>query len=329
MATRPDFRVDFFADDLDSAAPRVMSILSSLLSLTLFTRFEPVSLSWQAPSECMDREQAIVRLRELSPDLHEQLPQDNGQIAVAVEVTDTTARLRFVSPRGVDERTIEAANCEALAEAVLLVVAVAVEAAQAEVLEPEPEPEETEPEPEPEPEFELEPAPPPKPEPRVHGHLGVLGGGGYGPIDAGMGTVALELGVHGRWWRASVRGLFVPPRVTTGRYDAGFGGLRACVVPPLARGRIELPVCAGIEAGVVRGRGLDTSPNPRTATLPWAAADLGPALLWVPNRLVALGVEVDLVVALLRGGFTVGGEIAQSFPPVGARALAHVEVRFP
>jgi hypothetical protein len=105
--------------------------------------------------------------------------------------------------------------------------------------------------------------------------------------------------------------------------------VRACVVPPLARDRIELPICAGMEAGVVRGRGPNTSPNARTAAQPWAAVELGPALLWVPTKRVALGIEVDFVTGLLRGGFTIGDEIAQSLAPVGVRALARVEVRFP
>jgi hypothetical protein len=330
-----------------------MSLFASMLSFVLL---EPspvvapeqplVSLSWQGSNVCIDRDRAVARLREMLPELPEQIPDEQGRIAVSVEITDTDARVRFVSPRGTDERSIAVSDagstCESLVSAVVLVIAIAVEARvdEIEVELDEPEPQSKPPEQQPEPVLAPAAEPPVEPSPtverRVRGHLGLLGGGGYGPIDAGMGVAALELGVHGRWWRASLRGVWVPPRVTQGtapnsigRYDGGFGGARGCVVPPLARGRLELPVCAGIEAGVLRGRGVGSTPNPTSATQPWVAVELGPGLLYMPNRWLALGLELDLVVALLRGGFTIGGEIAQRQAPVGARALAKLEVRFP
>lgn len=61
-----------------------MRVLASLLSLALFEPAkvsEPesaVSLSWAAPSECMDREQALVQLRELFPELPEQVPDERS-----------------------------------------------------------------------------------------------------------------------------------------------------------------------------------------------------------------------------------------------------------
>jgi hypothetical protein len=341
-----------------------MSTLSSVLLFTLLRQppatdepEAPVSLSWQAPRTCMAREQALARLHELIPALPEQLPEARGTIAVTVEITDASAKVRFVSQRGIDERTIDGPSCESLAEAAVLVIAVAVEAGSAEppVDEPSPsdpvdvdDPDDDLPiapsEPEFEPEFEPEQAQPdPAPalpvepsKPRVRGHVGVFGGGGVGPLDTGMGTLGLELGVHGRWWRASARGLWIPPRRTladdptrVGRYDGGLGGVRACVVPPIARDRLESPICVGIEAGMLRGRGIDPTPNPTMATQPWAAVELGPGLLYVPKRWLALGLELDLVVALLRGGFTVGNAVTQSLAPVGVRALAGVEFRFP
>jgi hypothetical protein len=330
-----------------------MSLLLSLFSLALLEppTVEPVSLRWQ--SECVEREQALVRLRELIPELPEQVPEEHGEIAVTVAISGTSAQVQFVSSRGIDERTLEGRSCESLAEAVVLVIAVAVEAEvapqQPEPAEPEPaEPEPIEPEPiEPEPEPGPEPAtevsieqppsdsPPPKQQ-RPRGHVGLLGGGGWGPIDAGMGALVLEVGAQGRRWRASARGVWVPPRTIAladeptlvGRYDGGFGGARACLVSSLARERIELPHCAGFEAGVLRGRGVGTTPDPDTATQPWLGVQLGPGLRYVPNRWIALGVEVDLVAGLLRGGFTLGDRIAQSQAPIGVRALAGLEIRF-
>lgn len=342
-----------------------MSTLSSVLLFTLLWQppatdepEAPVSLSWQVPRTCMAREQALTRLHELIPALPEQLPETRGRIAVTVEITDASAKVRFVSPRGIDERTIDGPSCESLAEAAVVVIAVAVEAGSAEPPVDEPSPSSpvavddrddssaiaSASDPPPEPEFEpeqaqLEPAPAQPvdaPKPRVRGHVGVFGGGGVGPLDTGMGALGLELGVHGHWWRAAARGRWIPPRRTLaddptrmGRYDGGLGGVRACVVPAFARVRLEAPICAGIEAGVLRGRGIEPTPNPTTATQPWAAVELGPGLLYVPKRWVALGLELDLVVALLRGGFTAGNAVTQSLAPVGVRALAGVEFRFP
>lgn len=335
-----------------------MSMLSWVLSFTLWQPpamdepEAPVSLSWQVPRTCMAREQALARLHELIPALPESLPETRGTLEITVEITDVTAKVRFVSPRGIDERTIDGRSCESLAEAAVLVIAVAVEAPEVDDHDADPpspdevdESDDSQPiEPQSEPEqAQLEQTPslpidPPKPlsRPRVRGHVGVFGGGGVGPLDTGMGTLGLELGVHGPWWRASARGLWIPPRRTLaddptriGRYDGGLAGVRACVVPPIVRVRLESPICAGFEAGLLRGRGIDTTPNPTTATQPWAAVELGPGLLYVPKRWVAVGLELDLVVALLRGGFTAGDAVTQSLAPVGVRALARVEFRFP
>ncbi|HLT37945.1 MAG TPA: hypothetical protein VK034_16785 [Enhygromyxa sp.] len=340
-----------------------MTILASVLGFALFEPPQPVepeppvSLSWQAPSECPGREQALERLRELMPELPEQVPDERGRIAVTVEIADTTATVRFAGPRGVDERTLRGSTCEIVAKAVVMVVAVAVEAeaeAEAEAKAPV-EAEERQPA-EPEPVEPVEPAEPGPVEPRepievsvepplddyelrprIRGHAGVLGGGGLGPLDVGMGAVVLEVGVHGRRWRASARGVWIPPRTIAladdptlmGRYDGGLGGVRACFASPFGEQRVELPLCAGFEAGVLRGRGVGSTPAPDTATQPWAAVELGPGLRYVPNRRVALGLEVDLVAALLRGGFTLGGSIAQRHAPIGVRALAGLELRFP
>jgi hypothetical protein len=151
-----------------------------------------------------------------------------------------------------------------------------------------------------------------------------------------MGALVLEVGAQGRRWRASARGVWVPPRTIAlddnpqliGRYDGGFAGARACLISTLARERIELPLCTGFEAGLLRGRGVGTTPAPDVATQPWVGVQLGPGLRYVPNRWIALGVEVDLIASLLRGGFTLGDAVAQIHAPIGVRALAGLEARF-
>ncbi len=345
---------------------------------TLADESASVSLRWQGPSECVGRDQALERLRELMPTLPEQVPEARGALAVEVELSvaeGARALVRFRGERGIDERTLEGASCESVASAAVLVIAVTIdpvgvadvlwddgewsggpEQAQPEPVEPD-EPSEAPPDPLTQP-LDLDAQPeaprPDAPEPgdvnlgigegprvrdssgrMVRGSVGLLGGGGWGPIQAGMGALAVELAVHGPWWRAALRGTWIPARALSiepsgaGRFDAWLLGGRGCVVPPVARGRVELPACVGVEAGVLRGQGVEPTPEPRSANQTWAALELGPGLRFVPNRWVALGVEVDLVAALLRGGFTIGEQVVQEHASVGVRALAGIELRFP
>ncbi|MFV8755210.1 hypothetical protein ACNOYE_32070 [Nannocystaceae bacterium ST9] len=322
-----------------------------------------VSLGWNSPIGCPTREQALSELRELLPNASEG-PEAELRVEIAIAGQPEqrfVAELRFVGARGVDERSIVGASCEVVASAALLVVAVTIdpiatveqiEARTAEV-EPEPSPR---PEPAVSPEsvepdeqplafvdpresgesLHLEPEPEPATRPtRARVALGVLGGGGWGPLRAGSGSLAIELGVFGPWWRWELRGSSVLPRALDtdagrrARYDAWLIATRGCLVPPLAQARVELPVCLGLEAGVLRGRGIGSTPNPRGASQPWAAARIGAGLRWVPRPRFALGFEIDLLAALLRGGFTIGDEVAQRHAPVGVRALVGVEVRLP
>jgi hypothetical protein len=341
-------------------------LLASLLGLSppeLEPEREVVSLRWHSPIGCPTREQAIEQLRELLPMLPETLPDadDSGvEVAIAGQIDqEYVAELRFVSGRGIDARSIVGPSCEVVARAAVLVIAVTIDpistverfdALAQPVLEPAPV---AEPAPvlEPEPVHELEPDPEPvligtKGYRRRYDHvtevessrvahvsLGILGGGGWGPIQAGTGSLALELGVSGHLWRWGLRGVAVLPRTLDteagrrARYEAWLVHTRGCVVPTVAKTRIELPVCVGIEAGVLRGGGIGSTPNPRDAGQPWAAIAIGPGLRWVPHHRVALGIEIDLLAALLRGGFTIGDEVAQRHAPVGIRALVGVELR--
>jgi hypothetical protein len=283
------------------------------------------------------------------------------------------AVLRFRGARGLDERTIEGTSCATLVSATVLIIALTYDpiatveqldarlaaTAEPEPSEPEPsEPEPSEPEPsEPEP-SEPEPSEPAPSEPEpstaarktsttlhvdptdassppIRVALGLLGGGGWGPIRAGMGTLGLELGVLGPRWRLGLRGLVGLPRTLDAdrqravRYDAWLLHVRGCYVPTLARDKLELPGCLAVEAGLLRGRGVGDTPNPRLAAQPWLALALGPGLRYVPHPRVALGLELDAVVGLVRGGFTVGSSVVQQQANLGVRVLIGVELRLP
>lgn len=339
------------------------TLLASLLALA---PPDPagVSLAWEAASGCPSRERALELLRELLPSLPDKIAQGGAQTQIEVTLdaqADGAVRveLRFVGERGVDVRSFVAPSCELAANAALLVVAVTIDpVATAEQMqaEPEPAPEfaperepapEVEPAPEREPEREpdprafvdslyLEPDEPDELEPsKVRFALGLLGGGGWGPIRAGTGSLALDLAILAPWWRVGLRGLWALPRTIdvapdrSARFDAWLLAARGCVVPSLARGRLELPICLSVEAGALRGRGVGNTPNPSVASQPWVALGLGPGLRYLPHPSVALGIEVDALVGLVRGGFTIGDRVAQQHAIVGVRALLGLELRLP
>jgi hypothetical protein len=264
----------------------------------------------------------------------------------------------------VAESCAVAIDASALVIAVALdPIAVTHELERLRAAEPKPEPEaEPEPEadPEPEAEPELEPRytissdPPPEP-PRswirrwnrrhLQAGLAVLGGGGYGPLQGGSGILLARVALHGRAWRWELRGGWLPPivhdvRVPTVdderriRVDGWLIGTRGCGVPKVGLGIdgypfLGFPLCAGIEAGGVRGAPLDPITNRRTATQPWVAAEAGPGLYWAPRPRLALGLEVAAVVPFVTGGFALDGERVLGVAPVGVRALAGIELRLP
>lgn len=198
---------------------------------------------------------------------------------------------------------------------------------------PEPEPEATpEPgaEPEPEPESKPEPRPTPPPgvrrcragrsalrttprdlrpcasiDPRFGVQLGLLPGiagpGVGGDIALLWPRTRIEIG--GTHWferparREGQTGLGGDVRLST-------GSLGAC--GRLGWAQLELPLCAGIELGAMRGQGVGIS-DPDTARIFWSAAWLGPRLAWVPVRRLALVARLDLVVPLARYRFDVSG----------------------
>ncbi|HLT34690.1 MAG TPA: hypothetical protein VK034_00360, partial [Enhygromyxa sp.] len=207
---------------------------------TLPDETSALSLRWQAPSPCMERAQALERVRELVPTLPDPVPEAGGRLAVEVELVESGASdrpevravVRFRGERGLDERRFAGASCESVAAAAVLVVAVTIDPiASAEAVRDRPEvvePEAAEPK---APESEtpesvsireaIETPDTREPEPpritnraadgarvrqpsRVRAAVGALGGAGWGPIRAGMGGLSVDLAVHGPWWRAAL-----------------------------------------------------------------------------------------------------------------------------
>ena len=115
-------------------------------------------------------------------------------------------------------------------------------------------------------------------------------------------------------------------------FVAGFIG-RGCVVP--AVGRLEVPVCGQLEAGVQRGRGLGSalaSPG-KTDAVPWLALGAGSGLTWAVRPWLALSLRLAVVVPLRPARFEVRQPDGQPYPvhqgaPVAGRAALAGEWRF-
>ena len=325
---------------------------------------EAVALVWEAPAECPGI--SDVR-RSLASYLGEEPAEEVGagvQAVARVTADEGGYRLslRTETASGVTTRETTAEDCAVLVDATALIVAIAVDPstvlgrsdgpspAKPEPATAEPEsPAEPEPEAEPEPataEPELESSPdvfaPVEPEAlvgaerRVRFGLRVGGGVDVGVLPGPAGGLRLTGSLIGNRWRVELHGDYWFPRTAIaesdlgGRVSAGLGGAAGCGVPAIERIGLEFPLCAGIEAGLLRGDPVgDRVAAPETSRQPWVAADASAALAWVPRRFLALFVRAELVVPIVRAGFRVGDIEVHRAGPVAGRGLAGLEARFP
>lgn len=84
------------------------------------------------------------------------------------------------------------------------------------------------------------------------------------------------------------------------------GGVRVC--PQLGWDRVRIPLCAGVDAGAVLGRGIGHDlVTPRSAREPWAGAVLEPGVTVGVTSRVSLWLALEGVVSLYRPRFAVEG----------------------
>jgi hypothetical protein len=320
-------------------------------------------LDWQAPAGCPVRAALLAELRTLVPGLPDEVPEQGTarlRVEARVGLADAgsapwTVELTTITAEGTRVRSFAARRCEDAAEATVLVVAVTLdpvavassfrEASVAAKPEP-PEPEPPEP-PEPEP---TQPLPRPASSsgdadtlvlsdpptsraraPRVG--LRLFGSGGYGPTNTGYGGMGGSVAIFDRRWRWDLAAGWSIPRVIRlddgrgGSFDGWWIGSHGCFVPETRD--VEFPTCAGIEAGLVRGRGRSPTANTEQASLPWVAAAIGQGIAWAPIERLAIGLDLTLLVPLGRGSFVIDDREVQRLVLVGARALLGIELRLP
>ncbi|MEM6997001.1 MAG: hypothetical protein AAF721_41240, partial [Myxococcota bacterium] len=140
--------------------------------------------------------------------------------------------------------------------------------------------------------------------------------------------------VFGAHWRAELQGLVLFPRTGFAADRAGArialfaAGARGCWVP--TAGPVELPLCGGAEAGVIRGEPVGGRViNRQTQREAYVGALGSFGLGWAPRPFFAVVARGELVVPLLRPGFAVGELVAHQLPGASGRLFAGIEARFP
>lgn len=325
-----------------------------------------LALRWSAIAPCPTREQLLATIAAQGLTLGEWVPEvhDHARLSARIDVAPAgavwRAELELVDADGRAQRSFEASSCDALADAVALIVAVTLDpvavtqalARRDTAIVDSPVPEQP-PQPEPEPPARLplgpapsndddegiqlvldadDVAPPRRARPRLRVGVSLHGGASYGPTPRAFGLLGGRAALLGEAWRVELGARWVAPRrvVDTGAaasLDAWMVELRGCGVPK--PGPIELPICLGLEAGLVRGRGLDPVPDPTRASFAWLAPSLSVGLRWAPVERFAFGPELVLVVPLTRGSFVAGSLEVDRLATIGGRALLELELRLP
>lgn len=320
---------------------------------------ERLRLEWQAPSRCPSSEHVEARVAAL---LGERA-REGATIAAQVEVREGGRRFEAtLELRSGDDppgrRSLADRDCGELAEAVALILALAVdpellagplepdarehemgiaglgEAHQRELelrvgelelrelLPAEPLPEPPLPEPTPTP----APVAPPRP---VALGLALLGGAGLNMLPGASPRVHAQLFLAGEHVRVELGFASVlSRRIADARYQAWALELAGCGVPRL--GIVELPICARVEVGAMRGESL--GPLGRRATAPWLAAVPGFGVIVRPRAtrgILGVIVRADAILPLTRPAFaTDEGELLLR-ADFGAQLLAGFELRLP
>jgi len=163
----------------------------------------------------------------------------------------------------------------------------------------------------------------------------MVGGVGFGPLPGVTPAAGVAASVLGKAWRVDLvgrtwlRGQARAEEAPEAGVDFALGavGARGCPVPAI--GPVELPVCAGIDGGVIRAEGVGVE-GANVAHRLWLAVSFGPALVWPMTRHFALRFEAEAAVPLLRPGFTIENlGLVYRVPRSAASAWLGLEFRFP
>jgi hypothetical protein len=291
-----------------------------------------IDVQWTAPAECPDRDALLAAVtRRLTR------PLAGGEARVEARVVGDRSRgytLHLTLSAGArgEVREVHDPSCAALTDAAAVRVVAAIEAPPVVPIPPEPEPApEPASAPAPAPTLEVVPAEPVRtsaipelpPAPsdmydgpggvlRLHGggEVGALPGraGSEGALPGPAGAVGLALGLLWPRLRLELQGTVLPGR-SGGGVKAGLyaGSVHACW--RVGRGKLEVPLCGGVEVGAMRGEPTTSLPGASANTSLWLAGAVGPALSWHVSPRVSVWAGLQLVLAPVRPEFQKGEDV--------------------
>jgi hypothetical protein len=312
------------------------------LVLALWSAPEPppddgVRVQWSAPTGCPTEAELRASVEALLGG-----PIDApGRDAIAIDGTITgagdrwTLALSVASSSGTRVRELPGTDCVALTEVASVLVAVAIDPAlDPEADPPPPEPVAAKPTPTPvPPPAAPRPAPPPR-ERVVTGAIGVRGGVGFGPLPRVAGSLAIDGAMLVRRARIEASAnMWLPSETRTTQPASGTIRLwhvdvRGCGVPRVARRRVELPLCAGVQLGAMSGRSHGVA-RPRLGRLPWIALEGAVGIIVLPTPRVGIRLDVRGAAALVQPGFSVDGEQLHRARPGAIASTLGLELRLP
>lgn len=323
----------------------VASILVGLSTQPAVPSATGFELQWDAPEACPGADDFSAALADL---LGDPAALERTSVHVQVRIEPQTDAWALHLQIGEGSRDLVAPSCDELAATAAFLVAIAIDPRVLGRAPPTtvprrapPEPASTsEPIPTPPPVLDDRPqtkvgattpdVSPPPPEPRAR-PIAIAGrvaaGIGLGPSPRTTGAFAASVGVVGRWFRAEIEGQYWIPRrrISPNNRDVAVIaqlwtiGARGCGV--LARGRLEIPLCAVAQAGLIHARG-DGDLLSRRASTPWVGIGGGVmAIGWLRER-IGIGAGLDVLGSVVAGGFR--SEPSGDVDRVGPLALTAV-----
>jgi hypothetical protein len=301
------------------------------------TEAPPIDIQWEAPAECPDAESVRLATERL---LGKKLGSVQGlRVRAEGKVRRSEAgnwELYAVLAVGehLEEETLVAKKCRALADAMALKVALAIDPlAVVDAVQPAPEPAPSQPANQAA-HDDRAPVSAPKSTPRLRVGLRIVGGVGLGPLPgvtpgAGLyGSLQLpsfriELGAAAFWGGVA---RYAALSNVGADLQVFMGAARGCVTP--GSGRWLFPICGGLELGTMRGRGFGVATTSSTSGL-WGGVVIGPAVQFRTTERLSLWVEADATLTLVKPEFHMRNLDTLYAPQAGgSRLSAGFEVNF-
>jgi hypothetical protein len=291
---------------------------------------------WTAPDSCPSVRALEAEIDQLLGGPARERVRENLVVRAAVEhAAQWSVTLETTSPASTGHRTIEAATCQALANASALIVALMIDpdavAAHSAQAKPEPPPS---PAPAPPPLPALPDAPAPR---KTHALVGLVAAGNLGMLpkpDVGPG---IALGLLHKGWRLMARaavGLravdsdpLSGPDGAYGRFRFFTGTLVGCWTHVTRA--FDIGPCADVEIGAVRGEGKNTARD-HAATVPWFGVGVGTVTVWKANPWLHFPLHLDAVMPIHGPDYVLGPSDTPLFTTwrVGGRLTIGVELQF-